>query len=431
MSSPAAGRFVVAQKTIGKHEKILSELPFAFIPVHNYGMKKYFNSDCEHCGMVNIWPFLCLDCRMASYCSPKCCDAHHKVHKYECEGYKINLWFEIGIAHLSVRCFLVGFPALLQKLQTLDRAEFKNKPGKIFQRMVQVCSDDYQNYFALSDGAEDEFRNYARVIGLLPNLFRGDSFPLKNLPYALVSPPCFTSITRFILASFQTAQMLSVYLRDRTTFFHDHITKEANLLEKNSDWDLLVGALILRHMGQLVSNGHAIVDFRQNIFTTESLKLMLMKNQANGGGLHLLLKSQRVFTGIFTRTSMLNHSCAPNIRNVFEGRQLTIFATEDVPEGGEVFNCYGPNYKLMSYQERQDSLRLQYNFNCECSKCQDRNDEFVSGPMDDGIHQNFHFKLFRDSTIPSFVDSATSGCSIPTRPSPAMRTTRTTETITC
>lgn len=139
----------------------------------------------------------------------------------------------------------------------------------------------------------------------------------------------------------------------------------------------MVGALILRHLGQLVSNGHAIIDFRQNIFTTESLKLMLVRNQANGGGLHLLLKSQRVFTGIFPRVSMLNHSCATNIRNQFEGKRLTIYATEDIAEGGEVFNCYGPSYKLMSYQERQDSLRLQYDFICDCTKCQEKNDEYV------------------------------------------------------
>lgn len=108
---------------------------------------------------------------------------------------------------------------------------------------------------------------------------------------------------------------------------------------------------------------------------------MLVRNQANGGGLHLLLKSQRVFTGIFPRISMLNHSCAANIRNEFEGNKLTIFATEDIAEGGEVFNCYGPNYKLMSYQERQDSLRLQYNFICDCSKCQEKNDEYVGKIM--------------------------------------------------
>lgn len=200
--------------------------------------------------------------------------------------------------------------------------------------------------------------------------------------------------------------MLTVYLREKTTFFQDHITKEVNLLDKNSDWDLLVGALLLRHMGQLVSNGHAIIDFRQNIFTTDSLKLMLLKNQANGGGLHLLLKSQRVFTAIFPKISMLNHSCSPNIRNVFEGRKLTILATEDLPEGAEVFNCYGPHYKLMSYQERQDSLRLQYNFNCKCTKCLDTCDEYVSKHQELCLSQSNQiiFQRFNNSVLCRFCN---------------------------
>jgi hypothetical protein len=179
------GRYVVAQKSIAKNEKIFSEKPFAFIPVHNYGIKKYFNSDCENCGLVNVWPFLCLDCRMASYCSPKCCEEHQRIHKYECQGYKVNLWFEIGIAHLSVRCLLVGFPSLIKKLQTFSVSEFKNKPEKIFQRIIQICNEKYRNYFD-SDGGDD-FQHYARVIGLLPNLFRDGTFSLKNSPYALVS----------------------------------------------------------------------------------------------------------------------------------------------------------------------------------------------------------------------------------------------------
>jgi hypothetical protein len=171
--------------------------------------------------------------------------------------------------------------------------------------------------------------------------------------------------------------MLTIYLRECTTFFQDFLTTKIKDLLDDKGWDLLISALILRHIGQLVSNGHAIVDFRQNVFTTDALKLMLLKNQANGAGLHLLLKSQRVFTGIFPRISMLNHSCEPNIRNVFEGRKLTIYAASDIPENGEIFNCYGPHWKLMSYQERQDTLKMQYNFECKCTKCLQTNDEYV------------------------------------------------------
>lgn len=184
MFSTAEGRYVVAKKSIAANEPIYSEKPFAFVPVHLYGMKKYFNSDCENCGVVNIWPFLCHDCRMASYCSTKCQREHLKVHKYECEGYKVNLWFEIGIAHLSVRCLLVGIPALVRKLKTFDRSELKNKPAKIFQKIIASCEKNYGDFF---EEDNDEFRSYARVINLVPNLFNGDHFPVKNMPYALVS----------------------------------------------------------------------------------------------------------------------------------------------------------------------------------------------------------------------------------------------------
>lgn len=182
-------------------------MPFAFVPVHNFGMKKYFNSDCENCGLVNIWPFLCLECRMASYCSPKCCEEHQKVHKYECAGYKINLWFEIGIAHLAFRCLLVGFPSLIRKLQSFDKSELKNKPGKIFKKLVLLCNEKHNDYFLSSDdGGADDFNAYAKVIGLLPNLFRKNEFPIRNAPYALVS------------------DLLNSYLNlaDRSSFFRPH-----------------------------------------------------------------------------------------------------------------------------------------------------------------------------------------------------------------
>ena len=38
-------------------------------------------------------------------------------------------------------------------------------------------------------------------------------------------------------------------------------------------------------------------------------------------------------TGIYMVASLLNHSCVPNCTVVFQGRQLSIVATKDVPEG--------------------------------------------------------------------------------------------------
>lgn len=85
--------------------------------------------------------------------------------------------------------------------------------------------------------------------------------------------------------------------------------------------------------------------------------------------LHLVTSSSRIFTAIFPRISILNHSCDPNIRNCFDGPFLSIYASRDIGENEEIFNCYGPNYKLMSKDDRQMALKQQYCFTCHCDKC--------------------------------------------------------------
>lgn len=184
MFADEVGRFVIAQKPITTNEKIMSETPFAFVPVHNYGVKKYFNTDCENCALVNVWPFLCLECRHSTYCSSLCRDSHRSIHKYECEGYKKNLFFEIGIAHLSLRVLLVGFNSLIPLFESLDRTEFKNNPEKIFNIILSKANEKCQNYFEKRD---DKFYEYARVLSLQPNLLRNETFPQRNFPYAYVS----------------------------------------------------------------------------------------------------------------------------------------------------------------------------------------------------------------------------------------------------
>lgn len=186
MHSEEAGRYVIAQKPIAEREKILTEAPFAFIPVHNYAVKKYFNTDCENCALVNVWPFLCLECRHSTYCSSQCRDSHKNIHKYECEGYKKNLFFEIGIAHLSLRVLLVGFASLVPILESLDKDDFKGNPEKIFEKLLEkarhVTDGDY-----FCNKENDPFFDYARVLCLQPNLLRNNLFPQRNLPYAYVS----------------------------------------------------------------------------------------------------------------------------------------------------------------------------------------------------------------------------------------------------
>lgn len=90
------------------------------------------------------------------------------------------------------------------------------------------------------------------------------------------------------------------------------------------------------------------------------------------------IESKRIFTAIFPRISMFNHSCKPNIRNRFNKTDLMIYARRTVNVGDEILNCYGPNNKLDPYEERQEMLKQQYHFQCDCSACLRPDDDYVS-----------------------------------------------------
>lgn len=87
------------------------------------------------------------------------------------------------------------------------------------------------------------------------------------------------------------------------------------------------------------------------------------------GRLHACLHLDVVATALYPRVAILNHSCAPNIRNRFDGRRLTVSATRPLAAGAEVFNCYVSTEAQMPTAERRAALSAQYGFECECTRC--------------------------------------------------------------
>ena len=73
-------------------------------------------------------------------------------------------------------------------------------------------------------------------------------------------------------------------------------------------------------------------------------------------------------TGIYLVASLLNHSCSPNCTVVFQGRQLSIVATKDVPSGMRsgfrLFSLSGAWFVILSVwtalieMEGTDSYRI-------------------------------------------------------------------------
>lgn len=114
------GRFVIAAEEILADQLIIKEKAFAFIPVSQKFDQNPIDLHCQNCAATNIIPFPCDSCKRASYCSQSCLNEHTEIHRFECNGYKKHLWYEIGIAHLALRTMLCGIEELMQKIGHLN-----------------------------------------------------------------------------------------------------------------------------------------------------------------------------------------------------------------------------------------------------------------------------------------------------------------------
>ncbi|CAM0135108.1 hypothetical protein VKS41_000313 [Umbelopsis sp. WA50703] len=62
-----------------------------------------------------------------------------------------------------------------------------------------------------------------------------------------------------------------------------------------------------------------------------------------------------------------NHSCAPNIRKLRQGRNMVFIADQDIEEGQELCIAYGSVEE--GVQERRSRLLEHYSFWCQCTRC--------------------------------------------------------------
>lgn len=74
---------------------------------------------------------------------------------------------------------------------------------------------------------------------------------------------------------------------------------------------------------------------------------------------------------LYAMPSLLNHSCNPNTVNSYDrlSNRISVRATETIPQGQQIFHCYGPAFYEMPYAERQRKLKKRYYFDCHCAAC--------------------------------------------------------------
>ena len=122
-----------------------------------------------------------------------------------------------------------------------------------------------------------------------------------------------------------TSVLLGLYLQQRTKFFEAKGQNE-NLLqnlklnddEANDQFQYICG-LLLRHITQLVCNGHAIYEVGTCDTDLDDNKGPVVNSS-----------QFRIATAIYPSASMMNHSCDPTVINSFFNQRLIVRAIKAV-----------------------------------------------------------------------------------------------------
>ncbi|XP_017468028.1 PREDICTED: SET and MYND domain-containing protein 4 [Rhagoletis zephyria] len=335
--STTRGRYMIATREIKSGEVIFSETASSFVPVGGCQM-------CQECGAMLMIPFPCHGCNgKVIYCSLACRKGHFKVHQNECIGHLIGLFAQIGISHLALRVVLEEMPAIVPIV------EHKKDPAELWL--------DLTSPKGLLHTRPDV--NYAQTLCMVTHLAKMS----------------LSDIIWFALV----AELLIVYLKDHTHFFKS--MNSTNL--KQTDWELITSALILRHIGQFIVNAHTCVSITPSCYDVSStgnlVGLLLVPNvwvkpfHLRRGLLHMFSEFREVSAANLSYLSICNHACAPTLCPKFSGRNFYALAVKDIETGAEIFNCYTLNHRKSLRTFRQSYLKDTYHFDCICAQCQQKN----------------------------------------------------------
>ncbi|XP_006863296.1 PREDICTED: SET and MYND domain-containing protein 4 [Chrysochloris asiatica] len=360
-TDPLKGRYLIATKDIHPGELLVKEE--AFVSVLNpgemlqlhHGLESKWdirvtNGDlhCHRCLKYSLALVPCEQCSYAKYCSQECMQqAWELYHSVECpQG---GLLLTLGVfCHVALRSTLLARFEDVGKVIRKLCGEISNK---------DICWPEIENKFSDDLGKNEEDGkivetpipgfdingkyeiNYNAVFNLLPHT-ENHSSEHKFLCGLSVAALC---------KQLETAR--SWALIQNLKFSKPKAAVTPGLSPELSIW----GVAMLRHMLQLQCNAQAVTTIQQT-----GSKESIITNS----------RQVRIATGIFPVISLLNHSCSPNTSVSFINNVASIRASQQIGKGQEILHCYGPHKSRMDVTERQQKLRSQYFFECNCPACQ-------------------------------------------------------------
>ncbi|EDV35449.1 uncharacterized protein Dana_GF12496 [Drosophila ananassae] len=324
------GRYMVATEAIPQGTAIFSERASCFVPLEQRLI-------CQQCASsLMSAPIPCPQCHQkVVYCSRKCREGHANIHRYECAGYRMDLFKLLGVSHLALRMVLVYVPLILPDLRDCKSSK------EIWESLMKLVNEPEQGKMV------PEYMQSLRMVSHL------DQAPRPELVYHMLC-----------------ANLLQTYLEKHTDYFDLFKVTAAG----SEDWKVIVSALILRSAGQLLVNGHVgdalvPVALEANEFALLQPDMWQKPYHLRLGQLHNLSHTELVTAVNLPYLSLCNHACVPSIRTKFDGCSVVNYARSNIAAGEEIFNCYTRDYRNSLKSQRIKPLKEVYKFQCSCVAC--------------------------------------------------------------
>jgi hypothetical protein len=264
------GRHIVAVMKQHKGALLFQEAPFASVLA-----PEFYSTRCHNCyDALALSPIPCLKCTQPRYCSDECrASSWHQYHQYECHG--LDFLHSVGIAHLALRTLLVS-----GRKRVLALKPFLRK-------------DDSLSLVGAGAG------QYVRVVKLMHH---ADKMSKEEM---------------FQYAA--TAALLTMFVEQKTNFLKDSKEAEQRAVssggsEESDNLSNYIGALLLRHILQLICNASAI----QHVLPDEEPTHNINNGSSGGGGGGSIsstetLSQTTIATALYCSVSMMNVSMWPSL----------------------------------------------------------------------------------------------------------------------
>lgn len=201
---------------------------------------------------------------------------------------------------------------------------------------------------------------------------QGDCYPCEQCSLLVCSEECRTGKEHNVECNFISENWklkanhskdsmvlckMLIYLR--TLMLNEEQSKIISILQKDSEPPVFEDLEILCSRYEIPVAQIEFMKTINSIFKTNAFRI---SNDS--------LKRKVALRGLYPLSSLMNHNCIPNTRNIFRNDySMAVYASKDIETGEEILSCY--TGQLWCTAARRCHLYKTKKFWCKCARCGD------------------------------------------------------------